>query len=157
MSVLIVTSLALVIGKGSDPAEPRKSDRSSDTVQTIIIDKVVGETFTPATDEQIAANRDEVLSSAQAWARFSPDGAAPPPDANIVQGFLTLPLGAGSPGEYTAKDLLVYAFSWKQCGPQLGQPVPVEGAEQSPAPELECTQWIFLDAKSGDLTDLTWS
>jgi hypothetical protein len=83
LSVLIVTSLALVIGKGSDPAEPRKSDRSSDTVQTIIIDKAVGETFTPATDEQIAANRDEVLSSAQAWARFSPDGAAPPPGAIV--------------------------------------------------------------------------
>jgi hypothetical protein len=109
----------------------------------------VGETFTPAVNDEGPG----LLSPARAYGRDIPTGTS------HQLGYLTLPLGAGAPGQYTAHNALVYAFTYPKCGPQF-PPAPMIGASSAPTPSAaptDCTQWEFVDARTGDMIDETWT
>ena len=165
VSVVAVGIAAVMLG-GSDPegaaggasSFPRLEQAGSGPV---VIDQIVDETFTPATQAEIDANADKVISPHAAFERYiKADNWSLPDDATVTEGYLTLPLGAGTPGEYTANHQLVYGYQWHECGPVV-TPVRPADAETSPGqtepPVPHCTSWTFLDATTGELVDRTWS
>lgn len=166
VSVLAVAAAAFVLGDGS--SAPAASDGSAASLSAgeassdpIVIDTALMETFTPATSSEIDANADKVISPRDAFQVYAhTDTWSLPDDATITEGYLTLPLGAHTPGEYTAKHQLVYAYKWHQCGP-TAIPVPAPDAKTTPTqvetPAPLCTSWTFLDATTGELIDGTWS
>jgi hypothetical protein len=78
-----------------------------------------------------------------------------PADATVATGYLTMPVGAGTPEKYTADHELVYAISWPQCGPRT-QPMGVPTPDANRA-DAACTAWAFVDTASGALVDMTWT
>jgi len=118
-----------------------------------VIDEMSGETFTPETTEP----SQDVLSAEAAYQQWGQGGETPPPTATVQRGFLTFPTGTG---EYTANHQLVYAYSWTACQPAIGAPnsqgSTLIDPSDSPSPQF-CTQWVFLDASTGELIDMTWS
>lgn len=113
------------------------------TPAVIVIDGAVGEKFEPT-----SATAD--MSADQAWSVFATQNAldttAIPSDVTSMLGYLTLPVGPGKPSEFTANDELSWGYSWHSCPPNMGR-VPVQA---------QCTEWVFLNASTGDLIDQTW-
>ncbi len=128
-------------GFGSRGLCYRARSRESDPHAT------VGETFTPA----LSIKGPGLLTPTMAYERGVSKGKDMPAGTAHQLGYLTLPLGAGAPGQYTARNALVYAFTWPHCGPHIG-PVPMPGASSTPTPtpaSTDCTQWEFVDARTG--------
>lgn len=69
--------------------------------------------------------------------------------------------GIGGRYTITERDQLVYAYTWPQCGPDLGVPPHVESSSTTPsAPppdDARCTAWLFVDAMTGEMIDQTWT
>jgi hypothetical protein len=127
----------------------------NEVVGTRIIDASVGETFTPA----VSTKRPGLLSPDLAYGRAVSKGKHMPTGTAYQLGYLTLPLGAGAPGQFTAHNALVYAFTWPECGPRI-VPVPMPRASPTPTPtaaSTDCTRWEFVDARTGDMIDMTWT
>jgi hypothetical protein len=118
----------------------------------IVIDALSGETFTPEPSGQAT---DGVVAPEDAYQEFAGRGATWPADATVRLGRLTIPIGPGAPGEDSVDNQLVWAISFKNCGPVIGPPH--RGTDPSDQPPLNCTQWIFFDAASGELVEMTWS
>lgn len=117
----------------------------------VVIDPDINETFTPSSTPPTGAT---VMSeSAARAAAATKNTLAPATGATVQTGYFTFPTGSGSPNTYLAKGAYVYAYHWTQCGPNMGVP----GAESpSPAPP-RCTEWMFIDATTGDVLDNTWT
>jgi hypothetical protein len=151
LPILAVGASVLVAGdtEPADVAHTAAHMSPDEVAGTQIIDASIGETFTPA----VNAKGPGLLSPALAYGRDIPTGTT------HQLGYLTLPLGAGAPGQYTADNALVYAFTYPECGPQT-VPVPMLGTSSPPTPtaaSTECTQWEFVDARTGDMIDETWT
>lgn len=124
---------------------------------TTVVDPTVGETF--RSDASAAKSRTNLLSPDTAFRRFAGKAGALSPSSGVQLGYLTLPLGAGAPGQYTAHNQLVYAYTSDSCGPRTGT-VPRPGStpvEVSPSDTADCKQWLFVDAVTGKMVDLTWT
>lgn len=142
---------------------------SPTSTAAIVIDSQDNETFTPATPDQAAAESGNIISASAAYSDFSQGDPQIPADTEVQEGYLTLPLGPGAPGQYSADHQLVYAYSSPHCGPALGTPLniePQESSSEQPStaePDAatlsprDCTQWIFLEAASGEMVDMTWN
>jgi hypothetical protein len=52
-------------------------------------------------------------------------------------------------GTYRFKDALAWGFTWHQCAPTYGMAPPVGAV-------VSCTAWLFLDANTGEMFELTW-
>ncbi len=119
---------------------------------TITIAPDVGETFAPA-----PASARPALTAQQAWAQYTHHDASYrkatiPSTVTVHLGLLTLPLGPSGPGgseAYTARDELVYGYSWHSC------PVSVNPRVRK-LPPNPCIQWNFLNANTGHQIDDTW-
>jgi hypothetical protein len=150
---LAAGALIVLTHHQSAPAGP--GVKPADQVQ-VSIDSSIGETFTPATSSGARSPLGAGTLSAQEAFSKAMGSDRLPADATVETGYLTMPLGAGTPDKYTANHQLVYAISWPQCGPRT-QPM---GAP-SPAPPnsdgTTCRAWAFVDASSGELVDMTWT
>jgi hypothetical protein len=126
------------------------SDRVAIPVTTTItIDPAIGETFIPPPQAALPG-----LTPEEAWAGFAKlNGSSVtdiPVEVTVSLGLLTLPVGTVPGGEmvYTAQNQLAYGFSWHSCPPST--------LEAAPSSEGPCTQWLFLDASTGEQIDQTW-
>lgn len=165
-SSIAVAAVAVTVGVIHSRADA--TGRSSTHVAAasnppVTVDTAVGEMFTPS-GSVTALTAQASLSSDEAYAKFGGANSKLPPDAVVQLGYLDLPVGAGSPGEYRADHQLVYAYRWRACAPKVNVPVPnPTAAPQSATPTQvaeappACTQWTFLDASTGALVDMTWS
>jgi hypothetical protein len=149
---MLAVGASVLVGCGTEPGYVTRTaahTSPNEVVGTQVIDASVGETFTPAVNDEGPG----LLSPARAYGRDIPTGTS------HQLGYLTLPLGAGAPGQYTAHNALVYAFTYPKCGPQF-PPAPMIGASSAPTPSAaptDCTQWEFVDARTGDMIDETWT
>lgn len=168
-SILVIVSL--ISGSGQDKpvrathedvavsldesvaSEPTLAIRDAQKGDEFIIDSVVDERFvvTVPDDTMSDAERDVAFRH---FTTFLGTTEFDAPDLQVFGGNLTLPVGAGTPDEFTAKDQPVYAFVSGECAPRHVSPG--DAGDDSTQPD-ECTQWVFLDAESGALVDLTWS
>lgn len=135
----------------SSPSGPSEHGRKGEGAP-IVIDASVGETFTPVSTA--GATGSQLLTPLAAY-RTADHGSLPPSDSSTLLGYLTLPLGAGSPDGYTARHQLVYAYTWSQCQPATG-PFRTDSATE-PSSRSQCTAWMFVDATTGAMVDETWT
>lgn len=129
-----------------------RAPTTSHVTSTIVIDPHVGEKFGPP-----IATASPALSARQAWDKFM--GAITgkrdsriPADVSVRLGLLTLPVGPTGPEgaeEYTARNRLVYGFSWHSCPESMNPRHPK-------LPANPCIEWNFLDANTGHQIDMTW-
>jgi len=134
---------------GRDTAIAQSTPAATPSVSQVVLDPSIDEVFVP-TDE---LNVDQLTSDGafRKWASLNgSDRETPPAGVSVQLGRLTLPLGPGRPNQYTAKDQLVWAFSWQQCPPE-GIPSPPQSFLQK-----SCIEWLFLDAMDGAMIDETW-
>jgi hypothetical protein len=114
----------------------------------ITIDPDIGEVLAPP-----PANASPALTPAQALAASTHRKSAEiPPGVKVSLGALTLPIGPTGPNgteTYTAKNELVYGYSWHSC------PVSRNPAVKR-LPRNPCVEWNFLDANTGHQIDETW-
>lgn len=159
LGVATVTSAAVVclgFAVSATFGHPSASLTMKPANDEYIIDPTVGETFTAATSSE--RSNTGVISPAEAYRRYSGRPVNIPSSTTVQLGYLTLPLGAGDPDGYTAKDQLVYAYTSTSCGPQImPPPAPGNDAPASQTSVSSCVEWLFLDASTGDMVDLTWS
>jgi len=119
---------------------------------TITIAPDIGEILAPAPSSAKPA-----LTAQQAWAEYTSHHAdyrkaTIPSDVTARLGLLTLPIGPTGPGgseTYTARNRLVYGFSWHSCPVSMNPRV-------RKLPRNPCVQWNFLDASTGHQIDDTW-
>ncbi len=126
----------------------RASSAATPVATTITIDPTVGETFSPPPSSAQPAE-----SAQQAWAAYAQQlgsSATTIPGTVTVQlGQLTLPVGPRGPNNsevYTADNELAYGYSW--ASPCL--------STLADSPPANCTEWLFLDANSGNQIDNAW-
>jgi hypothetical protein len=72
-----------------------------------------------------------------------------PSDANAELGLYTDAPGDGS---YLFHDRLAWGFTWSECAPRHGNP----RASTTPPVDTVCRAWLFLDANTGQMLELTW-
>jgi len=120
----------------------------------IVLHEGSGETFLPDTSTAPVTG---LLSPDVAYRRYvGRSHAQIPPGTSVQRGYLTLPVGPGAPGEHVIDHALVYAYTSTFCGPRSGPVIPNgDVAVEREAPR--CRQWLFLDARTGELLDLTWT
>ncbi|HET7173826.1 MAG TPA: hypothetical protein VFI30_06075 [Nocardioidaceae bacterium] len=116
--------------------------------EQVVIDSSIPETFVSAGPTVTAGM--SARAAWQAYARLNGSSVeAPPSDVTVQLGYLTLPVGAGDPGEFTANGQLTWSYHWQSCAPSTG-------LNPSPAPTTQCVEWLFLDASTGTEIDNTW-
>lgn len=135
------------------------------------VDSSLGETFTPeSVSDGLTKLSASSLTTGNAYEKAF-DSDSIPSDATVQSGYLTMPVGAGAPGEYVADHELVYAYNWHACPPAIGPapgPGPTDPASPSdsvtstasPDPQnstTNCTAWAFVNPTTGSLIDLTWT
>ena len=153
-TALAVTLVALAASSHDVPKATIEGSSASDG--TTVVDPSMGETFKPVstTTSKMAAR---LISPDKAYRKAQNGATSLPPGASVQLGRLTLPLGARAPGQYTAKDQLVYAYTWAQCGPNV-TPVTTNGTPSAtPTDPASCTAWLFVDASTGQMVDQTWT
>ena len=88
------------------------------------------------------------MTASQAWAAFArlndSGSRAIPARVSPQLGLLTLP---------TARNELAWGYHWHACSSIVPSPPPGATAPASP---VYCTEWLFLDAKTGAQMDQTW-
>src|SRR4051794_24282248 len=111
---------------------------------TILIDSLVGETFTVDGD-----NARPPQSYSAAWEQFArrngTDSIQPPPGVTPVFGRLTLPIGPVGPGNsmaYRVQNRPAWAYTYDLCA---------QG--KTPSDGL-CVMWLFLDPSTGEEMDM---
>jgi len=160
---LLGVSLTAIAAPGHVPSTGKGQSSTGDT---IVIDPEVGETFTPdAPDGPVGsagASHIGILSPEAAYRGYSGDASDIPKDWTWQIGSLTLPLGSEPSDGYAAIDEYVYAFMVPACGPKF-LPPPVGGdtrrggQEEPQHSDSTCMQWLFVDATTGNMVDLTWT
>lgn len=122
---------------------PQLATASADQV---VVDSTVGEVFVPSATAPAPLTADAAFSR---YASINGSGVTAPASGVTVElGYLTLPVGAGTPGEYVANHELVWSFHWPACPPST-----LPGGT---APTSTCVEWLFLDAATGAQIDQTW-
>ena len=155
-----IVSLGVAVEAASEPHSSAAAAPFS-VDETIIIDSQIGETFTPAVTGDAALTG--ILSPADAYRVYSGHAGEIPGGLAVQAGYLTLPLGAGAPGRFTAKDQFVYAYTESQCGPVVlpvpapGSDLPAEDRSAERATDAACVRWLFVDAATGEMIDMTWT
>lgn len=153
-TALAVTLVALTAaGHDSGRRATIKSTSLSDG--TTVVDSSVGETFTAVTTPSSKVSA-RLISPDRAFHKADGPAQELPAGTSVQLGRLTLPVGAGAPGQYNAKDQLVYAFTWRQCAPNIG-PFDPTSPSASPSDSTYCTAWLFVDAETGKMVDQTWT
>jgi len=154
---LLGLGITAIAAPGHAPNTIKQQTSSGDT---IVIDPEVGEVFVP--DGSGGASRVGILSPEEAYRGYSGDFSDIPKDWTWQLGSLTLPLGSEPSDGYTAKDEYVYAFTVPACGPKIVPP-PVGGdtrrasQEKPQHSDSACMQWLFVDATTGHMVDMTWT
>jgi hypothetical protein len=99
------------------------------------------QTFAPPGEAQAK------LTSSEAVAAFEVVDAefTLPTDSISQLGYYTAAVGDGT---YRFKDQLAWGYRWHQCA--------VAAHEVSADTYMPCTAWLFLDANSGEMLELTW-
>lgn len=113
-----------------------------------------GETFRPD-----ASGRAPQLTAGQAWADYQTSTSSAvtplPADAQVYLGDLTIPVDPQDPTanrSYRAKDAFAYGYELPDnCAPVV---LP-SGASSSAHPGL-CTAWVFLNADTGKIIEVTY-
>jgi hypothetical protein len=141
-------------------SRPAQATTISSVSNTITINATYGETFAPP-----PANAAPALTAQQAWAQFiqtstvGSGGTAIPSGTTAQLGLFTLPVGPAADcggcsklivqngTAYTALNQLAYGYSYPSTC--------VGGNDINPLPATSCTQWIFLDADTGQLIVMT--
>jgi len=144
--LLATTGVALFRPQGSAGAGTVVSPMT----QLITIDSHVGETFGPP-----PSSAQPAMTADAAWAQYAQlNGSSVtviPSSVTVSLGSLTLPVGPVGPNGsevYTAYNELAYGFSSHSCpGTTLDVPQSSDNA---------CTEWLFLDANTGQQIDDTW-
>ena len=156
--LLGLVAVAVAVTSSGSRAEPAQQPSTTQhepagkRSQSVVIDASVNETFTPVSTYSAAR---QVLSPARAYSKSV--GGPTPSGSRRQLGYLTLPVGVGAPGQYLAKDQLVYAFTSATCGPVM-LPAPLPGSTPPTNPEpTNCVHWYFVDARTGAMVDETWS
>ena len=148
VSVITVAGCATA-GSGDGSRSTGEGGGAQPVHTTITIDPQIGETFAPP----LASARPR-LTAHQAWARYmrqlgDPHHAALPSVIHAQLGLLTLPIGPGGSGPYTAHNELTYGYS-----------TPSECTTRNPRvmfpPTARCVRWDFLDANTGNQIESTW-
>ena len=147
-ALLLVAVLVSITQFRGAPARPAAASGTA----TVTIDPQIGETFSPA-----PAGARPALTAQQAWARYArldprDKNDAMPANVRVRLGLLTLPVGPAGPGGaelYTARNELVYGYSWHSC------PMSMSPLMQA-LPPNPCIQWNFLNADTGRQIDDTW-
>jgi hypothetical protein len=136
---------------------PAHAATNAVTPATITINPSLGEIFAPAPPAAAPA-----LTADQAWQHYATQLnstiTAIPSDVTVQLGLYTQPAGpADSPGAaglptsngtaYVALNQLAYGYSWHSCPPSQGM---------APLPASPCTEWLFLDASTGQQIVQTW-
>jgi hypothetical protein len=114
-----------------------------------VIDAAIGESFQPALGDTVAPRSSNDVYAAYAN-RNDSERTTPPENVHVQLGWLTLPIGNVGPDDspaYTAKDELVWSYSWESC-PATTLP--------AKSPPKVCVAWLFLDAATGEDIDQTW-
>jgi len=153
---IITTAIALGI-TGADLlaagcGTPPRAHTVSTVTATITIDPANGEIFAPA-----PADAEPALTAQQAWAKYTQvdrgyRSPAIPPGVTAHLGLLTLPIGPSGPGgseAYTARNELVYGYSWHSCPVSRNPRV-------KKLPRNPCIEWNFLNASTGQQIDESW-
>jgi len=142
-------------------SRPAEATTISSVSNTITIN-AHGETFAPP-----PANAAPALTAQQAWAQFiqsstvGSGGTAIPSGTTAQLGLFTFAVGPSSGcgttncsnlivqngTAYSALNQLAYGYSYPSTC--------VGGNDINPLPPTSCTQWIFLDAKTGQLIVMT--
>ena len=160
-TALLVTACASAEVR-AEPGEGESHPALTGSLQTpqatapskIVIDASIPETFLPTPDETAPLSSDAVFAG---YAKHNGSARTSPPEGvTVLLGRLTLPLGRGRPGEYTAHNELVWAFTWHQCIAAGIPPPPGSSAPEPPTAPTSCTAWLFLDATSGRMVEQTW-
>jgi hypothetical protein len=115
---------------------------------TIAVNSVV--TFAPPPADAAPA-----MTAEQAWAKWENDGGSTdtsiPPDHAVQLGLMSVLVGPDCGAEcengnivqggmvYSSLNQLAYGYSWSTC------------TAGSSLPASQCTNWIFLDASTGEL------
>lgn len=130
---------------GSDVAPKSQATATSESNGTVVIDTRRGVTFTPTSESAS-------LTAEEAYARYASllgaDTVLPAAEQAHL-GRVTIPIGAGTPEQYLAKDQLTWAFTSHQCPPST-LPSPDSA---TPGP---CIEWVFLDAETGREIQTDW-
>jgi hypothetical protein len=122
---------------------------------TTAIDKGIGETFSPPSEA--ADGTQPALSPDQAWHRFAAQNGATddvvPPNLTVMLGALTYPtdnVGPASTWTYRARNELSYGY---RSGTQTCAST-TSAVTTAPA-TYSCVRWVFLNAQTGELIDMT--
>jgi hypothetical protein len=149
---VIVGGAAAIAGSGTTPARGVASLNTLGTdgspapivPSAIVIDSSAQEVFGPPSTSQLLSA--PALSDQQAWAMYTTslgsESTSIPSSEVVLLGSLTLPLHAS--GE------LAYGYS----GPPTGCRGPSSRLASS-GTSRECVRWVFLDADTGHLIDMT--
>lgn len=148
------TAAVVILGHHATAATPV----SQTAAQPVILDAAAGESFTPSITPPATLAKTAMLSVSDARAAASDNAISPPADAAVQTGYLTFPVGPGAPNAYHAKNAYAYAFTWASCQPGgLGEAPPAKGQAPTAAAPQNCTQWVIIDAKTGEALDITWT
>jgi hypothetical protein len=95
--------------------------------------------FDPPGDAQPKLTSTEALAIFKAmYPEFQP-----PEEPTAQLGFYTAPVG-----DHRVRDRLAWGYRWHECAASA-HPLP-------PGTVVPCTSWLFLDANTGEMLDLTW-
>jgi hypothetical protein len=148
VAALPVAAVALGLAAGAALGHhPEIVELQSSGGTTVNVDPNVGETFTPYNSARTAPP--DLITAGQAYQSFASRSADLPATMSVELGYLTLPP--------TADNQLVYAYTSTSCGPQI-LPAPPPGSDPvEPTSAPKCKQWLFVDASTAEMVDLTWS
>jgi hypothetical protein len=128
---------------------------ATEVAATLKVDQGLGETFAPP--DQSSDGATPSLSADQAWATYaSANGSTDtvvPADLSVELGAVSLPsdnLGPQSGWTYQVRNQLAYGY---QTAPQWCAPA-IASAGSTPT-RFRCTRWVFIDANSGRLINMT--
>lgn len=147
--VLAAVGGGLSVALGSTSAQ---TGSATAVATTITIDPASNETFAPPPSDAAPT-----ITASQAWTQYAQNIGATtvtiPANFTVQLGLLTFPVGPYCGAEcdgytvqngiaYHALNELTYGYSYSACPPG------------STLPAIQCTRWVFLDAKTAKVIDI---
>jgi hypothetical protein len=164
VAVGLVVAAFLVVRSQQAPARAAARSAQFSGNALIVINSQSGMTFSPA-----PSSLTPTLTAQQAWQAYATHAGSSvitiPSNVSAQLGLFTSPVGpaddpdivAGatsgltiSNGEaYSSLNQLVYGYSWHSCPESAAMNV-------ATLPPNPCTEWLFLDANTGQMIVETW-